>query len=333
MHSIDLKKYDLRSDLIIESNLNLKSESYQELNIKVDYVKVNKDNLNKKPGDYITITFKDITDNTNYNNVLKVLNKEIKRIINLTKIKKNDKCLIIGLGNSKSTPDSLGHEVLKSILVTRHLDILNVMDSNYRNVSIVEPNVIGNTGIDSFDVIEGVIKKIKPDFIIAIDSLAAINIERIEKTIQITNTGIEPGSGIGNNRQELSFKTLGIPIIAIGVPTVVSSGVIVNDTIKYLTKKISYQKKNMKKDKLVPANNLNYLKEESDLSKKEKEELLGIIGTLNDFEIRRLVYEVLNPIGFNLIVSTKEIDFTIELLGNLISTSLNNCLHQINKNA
>lgn len=328
MHSIDLKKYDLRSDLIIESNLNLKKESYNENKINVDYVHLDKEKIDKKVGDYITITYKDITDSTNFNNVLKVLDKELNRIFKLTNIKREDKCLIIGLGNNKSTPDSLGSESLKHILVTRYLDELDLMDKKYRTVSILEPNVIGNTGIDSFDVIEGVIKKIKPDFIIAIDSLAAINIERIEKTIQITNTGIHPGSGIGNNRRELSFNTLKIPVIALGVPTVVSSAVIVNDTIKYLTKKINYQKKNIASDKLIPLNNLNYLKEDDDLTKFEKEKLLGIVGTLNDDEIKRLVYEVLNPIGYNLIVSTKEIDFTIELLGKLIGTSLNNCLHE-----
>lgn len=327
MGFVDLKKFDLRSDLIIESDLNLKKESYNENKINVDYIHLDKENFGKKVGDYITITYKDITDNTNFNNVLKILDKEITKILKLSNVKKNDKCLIIGLGNNKSTPDSLGNKVLKNIIVTRFLDELDLMDKKYRTVSIIEPNVIGNTGIDSFDVIEGVIKKIKPDFIIAIDSLAAINIERIEKTIQITNTGIHPGSGIGNNRRELSFETLKIPVIAIGVPTVVSSAVIVNDTIKYLTKKINYQKNNLKKDKLVHPNNLNYLKSEGDLSKKEKEELLGIVGTLTDEEIKSLIYEVLNPIGYNLIVSTKEIDFTIELLGKLIGTSLNNCLH------
>lgn len=329
MGYVDLKKYDLRSDLIIESDLNLKKDSYNENNINVDYIHLDKENINKNKGDYITITYKDITDSTNYNNVLKVLNKEIKRILELTNIKKKDKCLIIGLGNNKSTPDSLGSETLKNIVVTRYLDELDLMDKKYRTVSILEPNVIGNTGIDSFEIIDGVIKKIKPDFIIAVDSLAAINISRIEKTIQITNTGIHPGSGIGNNRKELSKSTLKIPVIAIGVPTVVSSAVIVNDTIKYLTKKINYQKKNITSDKLVSPNNLNYLKSEGDLSKKEKEKLLGIVGTLNDDEIKSLVYEVLNPIGYNLIVSTKEIDFSIELLGKLIGTSLNNCLHDI----
>ncbi len=328
MHSVDLKKYNLRSDLIIESNLNYKKETYQEKDIVVDFVHLDRNNsLNKKSGDYITITFKDITDEVNFKNVLNILDKELKKILNSLNIKKTDKCLIIGLGNSKSTPDSLGSETLKNILVTRYLEEIDLLDKKYRSVSILEANVIANTGIDSFDMIEGVILKTKPDFIIAIDSLAAINIERIEKTIQITNSGIHPGSGIGNNRKELSFDTLHIPVIAIGVPTVVSSAVIVNDTIKYLTKKISYQKKNLAKDKLTFKYNLNYLKEESDLSKKEKEELLGIIGTLSDDEIRELVYEVLNPIGYNLIVSTKEIDFIIKRLGKLIGDSINNSLH------
>ena len=328
MGYVDLKKYDLRSDLIIESNLDLKHEEYKVDKISVDYVHLDKDNDSKKKGDYITISFDDITDTTNFNKVLEVLNKELKKIFKLSDIKEDDKCLIIGLGNNKSTPDSLGYEVLKNIIVTRHLDELDLMDQNYRSVASLEPSVIGNTGIDSFDVIDGVIKKIKPDFVIAIDSLAAINISRIEKTIQISNTGISPGSGIGNHRKELSSKSLGVKVIAIGVPTVVSCAVIVNDTIKYLTKKISYQKNNIASSKLVSPNNLNYLKETSDLSNSEKEELLGIVGTLSDEEIRSLVYEVLNPIGYNLIVSTKEIDFLIERFGKLIGTSLNECLHR-----
>lgn len=327
MHSIDLKKYDLRSDLIIEDNINHEKKSYKEKNIEVDYIHLDRKKFNKNIGDYITISFNDITDEVNFENVLNILDKEIIKILRLSKIKKSDKCLIIGLGNNKSTPDSLGYEVLKNIKVTRYLEELNLLDKEYRSVSILEPNVIGNTGIDSFEIIESVIKKIKPDFIIAIDSLAAININRIEKTIQITNSGIYPGSGIGNNRGELSKKTLNIPVIAIGIPTVVSCAVIVNDTINYLTKKISYQKNNYSKDKLTSIDNLNYLKKESDLSNKEREQLLGIIGTLSDNEIKRLVYEVLNPIGYNLIVSTKEIDFTIEKFGKLIGNSLNNCLH------
>lgn len=334
MHSIDLSKYNIRSDLIIENDsIDFIKESYVEKDIKVDYIKLdNSNNLKRKKGDYITITFNDVTDGNNFKKVLGVLNKEFKRILDLTKIKKDDKCLIIGLGNSKSTPDSLGYETLKNIIVTRHLYEIGDVSDSYRNVSIIEPNVMGNTGIESKDIIFGVIKEVKPDFIIAIDSLAAGNIERVQKTIQITNTGIHPGSGIGNNRGELSIDTIKIPVIAIGIPTVVSSAVIVNDTIRYLMKKISYHKHNYKKDKLIPSNNLNYLNEEDNLTKEEKEELLGIIGTLSEEKIQELIFEVLNPIGYNLIVTTKEIDYQIEKLGKLLGESLNNSLHDLKNN-
>ena len=330
MHVVDLGKYDLRSDLIIENNSkDYVKESYVEKDIKVDYIKLEKNNiLNKKQGDYITISFQDITDINNFQMVLKVLEKELLRIFSLSNIKKEAKCLIIGLGNSKSTPDSLGYETVKNIIVTRHLYELGEVDKKYRNVSVLEPNVIGNTGIESRDVIMGVIKETTPDFIIAIDSLSASNIERIQKTIQITNTGIQPGSGIGNNRGELSIDTIKIPVIAIGVPTVVSSAVIVHDTINYLIKKVSYHKKNFLKDKLTPSYNVNYLKASEDLTIEEKKELLGLVGGLNEEEIKELIYEVLNPIGYNLIVSTKEIDFIIEKLGKLLGDGLNEVLHE-----
>lgn len=330
MHVVDLGKYDLRSDLIIENNSkDYVKESYVEKDIKVDYIKLEKNNiLNKKQGDYITISFQDITDINNFQMVLKVLEKELLRIFSLSNIKKEAKCLIIGLGNSKSTPDSLGYETAKNIIVTRHLYELGEVDKKYRNVSVLEPNVIGNTGIESRDVIMGVIKETTPDFIIAIDSLSASNIERIQKTIQITNTGIQPGSGIGNNRGELSIDTIKIPVIAIGVPTVVSSAVIVHDTINYLIKKVSYHKKNFLKDKLTPSYNINYLKASEDLTIEEKKELLGLVGGLNEEEIKELIYEVLNPIGYNLIVSTKEIDFIIEKLGKLLGDGLNEVLHE-----
>ena len=193
----------------------------------------------------------------------------------------------------------------------------------YRNVSILEPNVFGNTGIESKDIILGVIKETNPDFLIVVDSLASLGVERIQKTIQITNTGISPGSGIGNKRMEISKNTINIPVIAIGVPTVVSSIVIVNDTLKFLMKKISYHKNNYQKDKFIPSSNINYLNEEKDLNEFEKKELLGLIGTLDETTLKDLIFETLNPIGYNLIVTTKEIDFVIEKLGNLISSAIN----------
>lgn len=333
MHSVDLSKYNIRTDLVIEKiGKEVINNHYEENGISVDEIKLLENNsLNKKKGDYITISFKDVTDQTNYQNVLDILEREIKKILDYTKIKKDNTCLIIGLGNKDIISDALGNRTLKNIIVTRPLYLIDDYDKRYRNVSILEPNVLGVTGVESYDIIEGVIKKIKPDFVIAIDSLCASNIERLNRTIQISNTGIEPGSGIGNNKKELSYETLSIPVIAIGVPTVVDSSVIVSDTINYIMKKISYLKNNLNNniDKLKPVNKINYLNNDKELTEQEKQDILGYIGLLDEERLKNLVWEVLSPINSNMIVTTKEIDFVVEKLGLLIAECLNSCLHEI----
>ena len=187
---------------------------------------------------------------------------------------------------------------------------------------------MANTGIETFDIIDGIVKKVRPSFLIVIDSLASLSINRLNKTIQITDTGINPGSGIGNNRKEISCDTLGIPVIAIGVPTVVYSSIIVNDTINYLFKHISYIKNNYDMNKLV-FNRKNYSKklESSELSIKEKEELSGLLGTLNDDDKIKLISEVLDNLDYNLVVTPKEIDFLVSKLSLIISNSINKALH------
>jgi len=336
MHSVDLSKYDIRTDLVIEKvSSDMLNNHYEENGVGVDDIILLENNiLGKKSGKYITISFNDVTDQNNYKNVLSVLKKEFSNMLYFTKIKDSDTCLIIGLGNRDIISDALGNRTLKNIIVTRPMYLINDYDKRYRNVSILEPNVIGVTGVESFDIIEGVIKKIKPDFVIAIDSLCASNINRLNKTIQISNSGISPGSGIGNNKKELSLETLGIPVIAIGVPTVVDSTVIVSDTINYIMKKISYLKDNMNNnlDKLKPVNKINYLKDEHELSSEEKKEILGYIGLLDDDKLKNLVWEVLSPINSNMIVTTKEIDFVVDKLGLLISECLNDCLHKVEIN-
>ena len=333
MHAVDLSKYDIRTDLIIEkASKDLLNNHYEENGVHVDeIVLLDKNILNKKPGNYVTISYSDVTDQTNYQYVLSILKKEFNKMLESSKIKESDTCLIIGLGNKDIISDALGNRTLKNIIVTRPLYLINDYDKRYRNVSILEPNVLGVTGVESYDIIEGVIKKIKPDFVIAVDSLCASNIERLNKTIQISNAGIEPGSGIGNNKKELSLETLGIPVIAIGVPTVVDSSVIVSDTINYIMKKVSYLKDNLNNnlDKLKPINKINYLNNNKELSDAERQEVLGYIGLLGENEIKKLVWEVLSPINSNMIVTTKEIDFVVEKLGLLIGNALNNCLHQV----
>ncbi len=332
MHKIDLQAFDLRTDLIIEQNVkNIKSNKYSYKDITVEGIILNKNNdLGKKEGKYVTISFKDITDSNSYESVLNIFKKELKKVIDYLNISNDNTCLIIGLGNPKIISDALGSKSIQKIIVTRHLYLLNNVDLKYRNVSILEPNVMGVTGIDSFEIIKNTINEIKPDFVIAIDSLCALDIRRLNKTIQITTSGITPGSGIGNSRCELSKDTLGVKVIAIGVPTVVDSAVIVSDTIQCILKKVSYLKNSYKKiDKLKPINKINYFDNNSVLKDEERKEIMGLIGLLDNNELKKLVWEVLSPLESNMIVTVKEIDFIVEKLSSLLSEGINKVIHHL----
>lgn len=334
-HSVDLSKYQIRTDLAIESIKDIKNISKEKIeeNIKITNVVVDdkvSSLINKKKGNYITIEFDDVTDSSNYEKVKKVFVRELNNLLNLLKIDKKASCLIIGLGNSKSTPDSLGPLTINNIIVTNHLFELDELSDEYRRVSVLVPGVMGQTGLETSDVISSIVDKFKPDFIILIDALASQSVERVNKTIQMTDTGIHPGSGIGNSRKEISYETLNIPCIAIGVPTVVDAITIVSDTINYMHKHYTYSKLNINNplNKLM-AYSPNYLKEKIELNKKDKETLLGIVGTLEEEEIKQLLFEVLSPIGYNMMVTPKEVDFLIEKLSNLIGNGLNEALHNI----
>ena len=334
MSEIDLKNKNIRTDLIVESISDdiAKVEIIDDIRItRVVIDKYNKEKLNKKQGNYITIEFKDVTDYENRENVGKILENELKKIIKENNIKDNDEVLIIGLGNIKSTPDALGPKVINNILVTRHLFELNLeVEEGIRKVSAFNPGVMGNTGIETVDIIESIVNKIKPKFIIIIDSLCSLSVERINKTIQLTDTGIHPGSGIGNKRKEISKDILNIPVIAIGIPTVVESSTIVNDTINYLLMHLSYLKNNYEESKLIVKRSDNYLDriKKGSITEEEKELYGGIIGKINDIDKKKLIDEVLESINYNLIVTPKEIDFVIDKLSDLISSSINNALHK-----
>lgn len=339
MHTIDLKKYSIRTDLIIETinkekNIpGIENKSYKENNIEVEITDIKKEAqtyIDKKTGNYTTITFTDITDKTNRKNIENILVKELKNLLKKTNIKESDSCLIIGLGNKSSTPDALGPNVLDNILVTRHLFLLNEqVEKGYRMTSKIVPSVTGETGIETEDIIRGVVANVKPDFIIIVDALASSNLNRVNKTIQMTNAGITPGSGVGNKRKEISMETMHIPVIAIGVPTIVDAVVIVSDTIKYLLKKLAYSKENLNKSSSKLKIKENYLnKEVKDLSFEEKNTMLGLLGNLEEEEVKQLIFEVLDPIGYNMMVTPKEIDFVLEKLVLTISRSINLALHE-----
>ena len=335
MHRIDLKNYKIRTDLAIEATSNLNNIKKNEKiidNIKVTNIYLDKKThklINKKIGNYTTIEFDDITDYNKKETVKKVFSSELRKLLKKLSIREDDSCLVIGLGNISSTPDALGPLTIQNILVTNHLfDVANV-ENGFRRVGAISPGVKGSTGIETSDIIKGIVDKVKPSFVIVIDALASQSIERVNKTIQMTDAGIHPGSGIGNNRKEISKETLDIPVIAIGVPTVVDAVTIVSDTINYMHKHFTYMKNNINKtNKLIPINKINYLKEQIDVTIEDKKNLLGMIGNLNESEIKQLIYEVLSPIGYNLMVTPKEINFVIDKLSDVIGNGINRALHK-----
>lgn len=338
MREIDLSKYQIRSDLVvdlIEKDSRLEKK-YEYENVKVSNIILDEENskiLNKKQGDYTTIYFDDVTDKTNYNNVLKVLTNELKKMLEESSIKENNSCMIIGLGNERSTADELGVTSAKKVTVTKHIfDLTGSLEEGYRITTCLIPGVMGTTGIETSDIISSVVAKTKPDFLLVIDALASDSVDRLLKTIQITNTGINPGSGIGNNRKELSKEIYNIPVIAIGVPTVVDATTIVSDTLNYMKKHFSYNIKNKDSliDKLIPSSKINYLKNNNyTLSKEETSYFLGALGNLSTKEKKLLINDVLTPIGHNLVVTPKEIDFIVQKLTDLISEGINFSLHNI----
>ena len=336
---IDLAKYQVRTDLIIENidkdlskdNINTKviNDDLKVTTINVDDKLMGK--LNKKVGTYITIEFEDITNHEDRVKVGDVFVEQVRLLIDKLGINDDDTCLVLGLGNKNSTADSLGPLVVDKILVTRHLFELGTnVKEGIRSVAAISPGVMATTGIETYDVITSLINKIKPKFLIVIDSLASSSIDRINKTIQLTDTGIHPGSGVGNNRREISLDTIGIPVIAIGVPTVVESTIIVSDTINYLFKHLSYIKNNYQMNKLIFTHNKDYLDSVSDdLSLDGKKEISGMLGELSEEDKRNLISEVLTSLDYNMIVTPKEIDFLIDNLGKVIAKGIDKSLHKV----
>lgn len=336
-HNIDLSKYKIRTDLAIEAigkeeleGIKSNVETIDDIKVTtVNVTEIGSKKINKKVGEYITIEFNDVTDYNYKEKVKDIFCENLKKILKKCNIKNTDSCLVIGLGNNKSTPDSLGPLSINNILVTNHLFMYGSVEDGFRKVSAISPGVMGQTGIETSNLINSIINSTNTDFIIAIDALASQSIERVNRTIQMTDTGIHPGSGIGNKRKEISYETIGKPVIAIGIPTVVDAVTIVSDTINYMYKHFSYTKENINKpsNKLM-IGNVNYLKKDIKVNEELKSELFGMVGRLHDEEVKQLIYEVLTPIGYNLMVTPKEVDFLLEKLSDIIGNGINKALHK-----
>lgn len=272
-------------------------------NIKVERVKITNENgekaIGKPKGNYITIDVKKlkIAQEEEIAKAAETLSNELRQIIDLH-IDKKGEILVVGLGNIYVTPDALGPKVINEIEVTRH--IINYLpqyiEKGTRMVSAISPGVLGTTGIETVEILKGIVENINPKLVIVIDALASRSIERISSTVQISDTGIVPGAGVGNTRSEISQITLGIPVIAIGIPTVVETAVLVNDSLDLFITKLQ--------DEAKSNDYLNSLKEQD-----------------NYEEIK----EVLIPKDYNLIVTPKEIDDLIENMKEIVASGINRC--------
>lgn len=273
-------------------------------NIKVERVRITNENgekaIGKPIGNYITIDVRKlkIAQDEDIEKAAGILANELKKVVDMH-IDNQGEVLVVGLGNIYVTPDSLGPKVINEIEVTRHIIkyLPQYVEEGTREVSAVSPGVLGTTGIETVEILKGIVDNVKPKLVIVIDALASRSIERISSTVQISDTGIVPGAGVGNTRNEISIKTLGIPVIAIGIPTVVETAVLVNDSLDLFIKKLQ--------DEAKSNDYLNNLKQED-----------------NYEEIR----EVLVPNDYNLIVTPKEIDDLIENMKDIVAKGINQSL-------
>ena len=332
-------KYAIRTDLATEilkdSKISTKfKEQCNYEGIEVSKIEINEEysqKIGRKPGVYYTIDTRAIETHDNDDlvkceNVLAVVLKEILKHENVDITKKG---LVVGLGNINVTPDSLGPLVVDNVIVTRHMFLLNPnkVSEGISEISAVSPGVMGTTGIETFDIIDAIINKIDIDYMIVVDALASRAIDRVNKTIQVTNTGISPGSGVGNKRKELSKETMGIPVIAVGVPTVVDAVTITSDTIDIIMKYM--HKLNENKDKSNKIENIENIEEVPRPDKEYREELFGNVGALSEENKRKLIDEILTPSGFNMMVTPKEVDLDISDLTQIISRAIDKAVHPL----
>lgn len=306
--------YNFRTDLAIEregiykkaknieniDGIEVQEEKINEM-ISVSRVKITNENgenaIGKPKGNYITIDMKKIKVATDeqIQKGAEILGEELKKIME-KHINGKDDILVVGLGNIYVTPDSLGPKVINEIDVTRHIIkyLPQYIDENSRPVSAISPGVLGTTGIETLEILKGIVDNINPKLLIVVDSLASRSIERISSTIQISDTGIVPGAGVGNTRKEISINSIGVPVIALGIPTVVELATLVSDGIDIFI--------NSLQEKAESNDYLNKLKENDKYEE---------------------VKEALNVGEYNMIVTPKEIDDLIENMKDIVARGIN----------
>ena len=261
-----IRDYNIHTELALEDKERFESDQVEisgveveelyneESEIQITTVRILTENgakvMRKPVGTYITMEAPNLTapDEAYQMEIAKEMAKHLKEMINTHK--KEYTVLVVGLGNREVTPDALGPLVVEELFVTRHLvkefGEFVMKNHSLNLVSAIAPGVMAQTGMETSEIVKGIVSEIHPDFIIAIDALAARNTKRLNRTIQIADTGINPGSGVGNHRNGITKESMGVPVIAIGVPTVVDAATIVRDTMEHVITEL-----NIKTDELL----------------------------------------------------------------------------------
>ena len=301
-----IKNYSVRTDLALEEKERFESdhveisgvvleEDYDEASeLRVTRVEIKTENgakaMGKPVGTYLTIETPNLACSF------------IKELIRKFEVKDKDlSILVVGLGNREVTPDSLGPCVADHLSVTRHIVkeygkyAIGVDDAPM--ISAVVPGVMGQTGMESAEIVRGIVSETNPDVIIAVDALAARNSKRLNRTIQIADTGIHPGSGVGNHRNGMTMETLGVPVIGIGVPTVVDAATIVNDTMENFIRAL----------------------ESSDSLKGVGE----VLRSYNAGEKYEFVKELISPHLNGMFVTPKDVDEMVHHISHTLSEAIN----------
>lgn len=315
-----IEKYSVRTDLALEEKERFESDNVEiqgvvleeeyddQCEMRITRVKVETENgakvMGKPVGVYLTLEAPNLAvpDEDYHREISLKLAEYLKELIGKEMLEREElSVLVIGLGNREVTPDALGPYVAEQVCVTRHIvkeyGKYAMGMEHVRSVSAVVPGVMGQTGMESQEIVKGIVKETEPDLVIAVDALAARNSRRLNRTIQIADTGIHPGSGVGNHRNGLTRETMGIPVIAIGVPTVVDAATIVNDTMENFIEALESSK---------------MLKGVGD-----------VLKTYSNAEKYELVKELISPHLNGMFVTPKDEDEMVKQISYTISEALN----------
>ena len=207
--------------------------------------------IGKPEGKYVTLEFgaRFLQEPSGFSRAAVLLGRELRQLL-----PQQGSVLVVGLGNSAVTPDAVGPKAVEHLIVTRHLGALF---PQFRSVSAIAPGVLGTTGLESAEVVRGVVERSAPSCVIVVDALASRSMERVCTTVQLSDTGITPGSGVGNHRMALDEKTLGVPVIAVGVPTVVEADTLIQDIFEENIGKYANFRTNCDKSMIVTPRDIN----------------------------------------------------------------------------